>query len=43
MIYYWAPEDETIHMLLVYEKGERDDLTADQEKALAALIRKEFK
>ena len=30
-------------MLLMYPKSERDDLTQDQKKALAALVREEFK
>jgi hypothetical protein len=30
-------------MLLMYPKRERDDLSADQKKALAALVKEELK
>jgi hypothetical protein len=30
-------------MLLMYPKRERDDLSADQKKVLAALVKEEFK
>ena len=43
MIYYWAARDAVVLMLLMYEKSERDDLTPAQKKALAALVREEFK
>ena len=43
MIYYWAVRDEVVLMLLMYPKSEKDDLTADQKKLLAALVREEFK
>ena len=43
VIYYWAVRHEVILMLLMYEKNERDDLTADQKKVLSALVKEEFK
>lgn len=43
VIYYWTVRHEVILMLLMYEKNERDDLTADQKKVLAALVKEEFK
>jgi len=43
VIYYWAQDLEVILMLLMYGKNERDDLSADQKKTLAALVREEFK
>jgi mRNA-degrading endonuclease RelE of RelBE toxin-antitoxin system len=43
VIYYWAPQPEVILMLLVYDKSERDDLSPQQKKVLAALVREEFK
>ena len=43
VIYYWAVRDEVVLMLLMYPKSEKDDLTADQKKLLAALVREEFK
>jgi mRNA-degrading endonuclease RelE of RelBE toxin-antitoxin system len=42
-IYYWATFEGQILMLLMYPKRERDDLSADQKKALAALVKEEFK
>ena len=42
-IYYWATSHNEILMLLMYPKLERDDLSANQKKVLAALVREEFK
>jgi len=42
-IYYWAGQVEVILMLLAYPKNERGDLTPDQKRILAALVREEFK
>ena len=42
MIYYWAPSEEVILLLLVYAKSERDDLTPKQLEVLAALVTEEF-
>ena len=43
VIYYWASKPEVILMLLVYDKSERDDLSPQQQKMLATLVREEFK
>ena len=43
VIYYWAVRDEVVLMLLMYPKSEKDDLTTDQKKVLAALVQEEFK
>lgn len=37
VIYYCVLLDEAIYMIFVYDKGEADDLTADQKKTLKAL------
>jgi mRNA-degrading endonuclease RelE of RelBE toxin-antitoxin system len=42
-IYYWARPDGVLLMLLMYPKNERDDLSATQKKALASLVKEEFK
>ncbi len=42
-IYYWATAEGQILMLLMYPKSERDDLSVDQKKVLAALVKEEFK
>ena len=43
VIYYWAASDDVVLMLLMYGKNERDDLSAEQMKVLATLVKKEFK
>jgi hypothetical protein len=43
VIYYWTPRDNVFYMLYAYAKNEQGDLTPKQAKALAALIREEFK
>jgi len=42
IIYYWYSDENVIYMLLAYSKGERDDLTASQKRALKKLITEEF-
>src|ERR1700679_1609609 len=37
VIYYFVVIDETIYMIFVYDKGEADDLSADQKKTLKAM------
>ncbi len=37
VIYYFVLVNETIYMIFVYDKGEADDLTADQKKTLKTL------
>lgn len=43
LIYYWEPESQTFYMLYLYAKNEQGDLTSDQLKVLAKLVREEFK
>ena len=43
VIYYWAKSDDIALMLLIYQKGEQDDLSAEQKKVLATLVREEFR
>ena len=38
----WDEPSETFYMLDVYGKSERDDLTAQQLRALSRLVREEF-
>lgn len=40
--YYWEPASQTFYMLYLYAKNEQGDLTADQLKVLAKLVRREF-
>jgi phage-related protein len=42
-IYFWAARESAFYMLHAYAKNEQGDLTPKQAKALAALIREEFK
>ena len=42
-IYYWAVEEHVCYMLYVFAKNEQGDLTPAQAKALARLVREEFK
>lgn len=43
IIYYYFRPDETILMLMIYTKGETDDLTKQQIKILKSLVESEFK
>jgi mRNA-degrading endonuclease RelE of RelBE toxin-antitoxin system len=42
VIYYWAVAPEQILMLFVYPKNEQADLTAQQAKTLAGIVRQEY-
>ncbi|HWE42944.1 MAG TPA: hypothetical protein VG432_10580 [Gemmatimonadaceae bacterium] len=42
VIYYWAKQDQLCYMLYVYSKNEQGDLTVDQARMLARLVREEF-
>lgn len=42
VIYYWASGDEVIFMLFAYGKSEQNDLTRDQVKSLARMIREDL-
>jgi hypothetical protein len=43
VIYYWYAPASLVYFLLLYSKTDRDDLSADEKKALRNLIRAEFK
>ena len=43
VIYYWAVREAAFYMLYAYAKNEQGDLTPNQARVLAALIREEFK
>jgi mRNA-degrading endonuclease RelE of RelBE toxin-antitoxin system len=43
LIYYWDKPAETIYMLFIYPKSEREDLTASQLRILSKLVREELK
>ena len=43
VIYYRAVTKETVLMLFAFGKSERDNLTPDQVKQLAEVVREEFK
>jgi len=42
-IYYWIKTDETILMLLIYEKNEIDELNKAQLKQLKSIVERELK
>ncbi len=42
-IYYWVADDELCYMLYMDAKNEQGDLTATQLRALARVVREEFK
>ena len=42
VIYYWITSEDTIYMLLLYEKSDRVDLTPAQTRILTRLVRKEL-
>jgi hypothetical protein len=43
VIYYWAPGESVFYMLYIYAKVEQGDLTPLQVRALAKVVREEFK
>lgn len=43
VIYYWYEEGALIYMLLVYSKGEKDDLSPAEKRLLKHLVSEEFK
>jgi len=43
VIYYWHPEEQTFYMLFAYEKTAQEDLTPQQLRVLARIVREEFK
>lgn len=42
VIYFWDEPSETFYLLYAYRKSAREDLTAQQLKALSRLVREEF-
>ena len=42
-IYYWAVEEYLCYMLYVYAKNEQGDVSPTQLRALARVVREEFK
>jgi hypothetical protein len=42
VIYYWDEASETFYLLYVYRKSAKDDLTPNQIRTLAKLVREEF-
>ncbi len=43
MIYYWRPDEQVFYMLFAYAKTTQEDLTPDQLRVLARLVREELK
>jgi hypothetical protein len=43
VIYYWRPDERVFYMLFAYAKTTQEDLTADQLRVLARVVREEFK
>ena len=43
VIYFWRPEDQAFYMLFAYAKTEQEDLTPDQLRVLARVVREELK
>jgi len=43
VIYYWRPEEQVVYMLFAYAKTVQEDLTPDQLRVLARIVREEFK
>lgn len=42
VIYYWWPAGRQFWLFTLYDKDEMDDLSADERKTLAALLRREL-
>jgi len=43
VIYYWRPDEQVFYMLFAYTKTAQEDLTPDQLRVLARIVREEFK
>lgn len=43
VIYYWAAGEDVCYMLYVYSKNEQEDMTREQLRILARLVREELK
>ena len=42
VIYFWITDENTVYMLLLYEKSSQEDLTPAQVKTLRRLVREEL-
>ncbi|MBM4328808.1 MAG: hypothetical protein FJ118_16800 [Deltaproteobacteria bacterium] len=42
VIYYWGVAEDRIFLLLMYRKGEQDDLTPAQRKILRRIVEEEY-
>ena len=43
VVYYVVVSDAVVYMLLAYSKGERDDFTTEQKRAMMRLVSEEFR
>ena len=43
MIYYWHPDEQAFYMLFAYAQTAQEDLTPDQLRVLARIVREELK
>ena len=43
VIYYWRPDERVFYMLFAYAKTVQEDLTTDQLRVLARIVREELK
>ncbi len=43
VIYFWRPDDQAFYMLFAYAKTEQENLTPDQLRVLARVVREELK
>ena len=43
VIYYWRPDEQAFYMLFAYTKTAQEELTQDQLRVLARIVREEFK
>jgi hypothetical protein len=43
IIYYWHSREDAFYLLYAYAKNDQEDLTPAQARALARLVREEFK
>lgn len=43
IIYFWAPKEQKVFLVTVYQKTRREDLTADQLKTLAKWVKEHLK
>ena len=41
-IYYWAVNEHTLLMLFIFAKNEQDDLSEDQKRILAKIVKEKY-